>query len=109
MGYSRSYFSRRIYDIYHDTAISLLHKVKLVAILEEWNRQPLEKAISIAWKTGFKDDKQMGQFLSRNFCIVIAKVRAKATIGFDKKKIMQLKKKDIQSVYAIMAKKYFKL
>lgn len=95
MGYSRCYFSRTIHDIYGETAISLLHKVRLAALCDAWSYHPDKKAYSIAQETGFNNDKMMGQFLSRNFHIVIADMRKKAEVGFDELEMIKMSKEEI--------------
>ncbi|HLR91363.1 MAG TPA: helix-turn-helix domain-containing protein [Balneolaceae bacterium] len=92
MGYSRCYFSRHIHKIYGETAISILHKTRLAAICEALYNQPSAKAFTVARETGFKDDKSMGQFLSRNFHIVTADVRTRVGGDFDK---LEMRKEEI--------------
>src|SRR5690625_7231200 len=95
IGYSRCYFPRTIHDIYGETAISLLHKVRMAALCDAWNYHPDKKAYSIAQETGFKDDKMMEQFLSGNFDIVIADMRKKAEVGFDELAMVKMSKEEI--------------
>src|SRR5690625_2203482 len=59
MGDSRCYFSRTIHDIYGETAISLLHKVKLAALYDAWYYRQDNKTYSIDQETVFKEDKMM--------------------------------------------------
>jgi|SRR5690625_1146974 len=75
MGYSRSYFSRKVKGMFGRTPKRILADNKLEMIKEEIEKQPHAIGYTIAVNTGLEDEKALYKFLTTHFDTTLTDLR----------------------------------
>jgi len=74
-GYSQSYFSRQVKEIYGIQPLVIYNRIKLIEILLFLLDCPNGKSAALAEKTNFRSGRMLGEFLARHANVSIPELR----------------------------------